>query len=219
MRESPPAVHALLRVIDIGGLVWEAGRPDWAGDSLHRAPWVVVRRRPGRPGVSAVGVRGMHRAQRSAAWVPDGAVALCVTPQLLAEQRSWLKYPPDMAHPAVMVLQDAARILDGHGHAGEWGPAGSVGFELASGTRCTTAASDLDLVLRSDRFISRPEAARLQADLEKLPVRIDLLLETAHGAVAFSEYASDNAVMLLRSAEGTRLVSDPWTDPSAARSA
>jgi phosphoribosyl-dephospho-CoA transferase len=41
-------------------------------------------------------------------------------------------------------------------------------------------------------------------------VRIDVLLETPNGAVALAEYANSVDHMLLRSAQGPRLVRDPW---------
>jgi phosphoribosyl-dephospho-CoA transferase len=108
------------------------------------------------------------------------------------------------------VLDDVDAILAAHGFAGRWGPGGSVGFELASGVPSTTRDSDLDLVLSADEQLARTDATRLHADLSTLPVRIDLLLETPNGAVALAEYAQGSA-MLLRSAQGPRLVRDPWS--------
>jgi phosphoribosyl-dephospho-CoA transferase len=103
-----------------------------------------------------------------------------------------------------------AAILSAHGFAGRWGPGGSVGFELVSGVPSTTSGSDLDLVLNADEPVTRTDAVRLHADLSRLPVRIDLLLETPHGAAMLSEYAKEQGLMLLRSAQGPRLVGDLW---------
>ena len=59
MLEFPaPAVHALLRVMDPGAVVFDAPRPHWAPAALQLAPWVVVRRAAPRVGVWPVGVRG-----------------------------------------------------------------------------------------------------------------------------------------------------------------
>ena len=75
--------------------------------------------------------------------------------------------------------------------------------------------SDLDLVLSAELPVARTDAARLHTDLSKLPVRIDLLLETPRGAAVLAEYGRGVDVILLRSAQGPRLVRDPWnTDDS-----
>jgi phosphoribosyl-dephospho-CoA transferase len=218
LRNPAPAVHALLRVSDADALVWEEPPPDWARASLQRAPWVVVRRSGTRASAWPVGVRGALRKQRLAAWVPDRAVLECVTPQSLAVRRLWRRHPGRHAHPAMQVLDQVSAVLAAHGHAGRWGPGGSVGFELASAVPCTTPASDLDLVLRLDRPIARSEAARLHAELRKLPVRIDVLLETPHGAIALSEFILAGGLTLLRTADGPRLVRNPWAADRAAAS-
>ena len=209
LRDPAPAVHALLRVADLDALVWDAGRPDWAPQALQRAPWAVVRRSAPRLSQRPVGVRGGVRSQRVAAWLPDRAVQEYITPQMLAANRAW-RQRSIAATPAVAVLDEVTSILAAHGHAGRWGPGGSVGFELASGVPSTTSSSDLDLVLSADEPMAQTEATRLHADLSKLPVRIDLLLETPHGAVMLAEYATGTGMTLLRSAQGPRLVCDPW---------
>jgi phosphoribosyl-dephospho-CoA transferase len=218
LRNPAPTVHALLRVSDPDALLWEQPPPDWARASLQRAPWVVVRRSAMRPGAWPVGVRGALRSQRLAAWVPDRAVRDCVTPQSLAARRFWRRHPRRHASPAIQVLDQVSAVLAAHGHAGRWGPGGSVGFELASAVPCTTLASDLDLVLRLDHPIARGEAGRLHAELSKLPVRIDVLLETPHGAVALAEFILASGLTLLRSADGARLVRNPWAADRAAAS-
>src|SRR3984885_10732388 len=184
LRKPAPAVHALLRVSDPDALLWEEPPPDWARGSLQRAPWVVVRRSETRPGAWPVGVRGALRMQRLAAWVPDRAVQAWVTPQSLAARRLWRRHPGIRAIPAMQVLDQVSAVFAAFGHAGRWGPGGSVGFELASAVPCTTPASDLDLILRLDQPIPRSELRRLHAELAELPVRIDVLLEKPHGAVA-----------------------------------
>ena len=208
--EAAPAVHCLLRVTDPDALVWEGPRPEWAAAALRRAPWTVTRRAPPRLERWPVGVRGSQRAQRSAAWLPRCAVQECITPQMLATQRAWRQRSHMPATPAIAVLDEVAAVLEAHGYAGRWGPGGSVGFELASGVPSTTAGSDLDLVLSVDEPMARSVALRLHADLAKLRVRIDLLLETPHGAAALAEYATGEGATLLRSAHGPRLVQDPW---------
>ena len=215
LRDSTPAVHALLRVTDLDAPVFEARRPRWARAALRLAPWVVVRRAAPRVGLWSVGVRGGARPLRCAAWLPHGAIQECITPQMLAAKRVWRQHPSATATPAIAVLDEAAVILVAHGFAGLWGPGGSVGFELASGVRSTTPGSDLDLVLRVDEPMTRTAATRLHAELSRLPVRVDLLLETPHGAAVLAEYATSEELTLLRSARGPRLVRDPWSADGA----
>jgi phosphoribosyl-dephospho-CoA transferase len=180
---------------------------------------VVVRRCPRSSGLLwPVGVRGAVRAQRSSAWLPQAAVAECITPQWLAAERVWQRLSVADVSPAIAVLDEVAAILAAQGHAGHWGPGGSVGFELATALRCTTPDSDLDLVLQADRPMARSEAARLYADLARLPVRVDVLLETPHGAVSLSEFVHTGGVTLLRAADGPRLVRNPWAADGAATS-
>src|ERR1700682_19813 len=118
LRDSAPAVHALLRVTDLDALVCEARRPHWAGASLRLAPWVVVRRAAPRVGLWPVGVRGGARPQRSAAWLPHGAIQECVTPRMLAAKQVWRQRPSTTATPAVAALDEVAAIFVTHGFAG-----------------------------------------------------------------------------------------------------
>jgi phosphoribosyl-dephospho-CoA transferase len=208
--DPAPRVHALLRVTTLAALVWEGPAPQWAPPALRRAPWVVIRRAAPHSGLWPVGVRGALRNQRGAGWLPERAVADCITPQRLAAQRCWRDHPRIAGSPALSALDAVEAIFAAHGLAGRWGPGGSVGFELASGLPATSAQSDLDLILQADRPIARADAARLHAELSGLTARIDLLLETPHGAVSLSEYVLGRGAMLLRSTRGPQLVSDPW---------
>ena len=208
---NAPAVHSLLRLSSAESLEWESCAPDWAAEALRRAPFVVVRRPLPRAEALPVGVRGQARSQRAAAWVSIDAVRECITPQMLAAQFARRRHGDFAISPAVAALEQVAAILDGRGMRGRWGPGGSAGFELASGVPSTTPQSDLDIVLSAPVSMAREDAARLHAELSTLAVRIDVLLETPNGAVALAEYARSADVTLLRSAQGPRLVRDPWS--------
>ncbi|HMI74800.1 MAG TPA: malonate decarboxylase holo-ACP synthase [Steroidobacteraceae bacterium] len=214
--DTPP-VHSLLHLADADALEWESPPPDWVPAALRRAPYVVRRRALPRSAAVPVGVRGGARWQRAAAWLSLGAVDECITPQMLVSQHAWRRRRYFAVTPAVAVLEQVAMILDGQGMAGRWGPGGSVGFELASGVVSTTPNSDLDIVLYAEGSMARDAAARLQAELSSLPVRIDALLETPNGAVSLAEYSTSVGAMLLRSALGPRLVPDPWSAQLGAR--
>jgi phosphoribosyl-dephospho-CoA transferase len=208
--DRPFGVHNLLQLRNVDDLHWEEAHPDWSSAALHRAPWVVVRRTHARSALLPVGVRGDARQQRAAAWLPIHAVEQIVTPQILARQRTWHGRPRTKLLPALLVLDAAAAILEEHGCEDLWGPGGSVGFELASGVPSVSAQSDLDLVLDAPEPLEVRDAAALFTALERLSARVDLLLETPLGAVALSEYASGQGVVLLRTPSGGRLVADPW---------
>ena len=100
--------------------------------------------------------------------------------------------------------------------ATRWGPAGSVAFELASGWPTVSSGSDLDLVLQLDAAPSAGAAAALLGELVQLPARADVLIETAVGAVALAEYARARPPYLVRTADGPRLLGDPWAGAAAA---
>jgi phosphoribosyl-dephospho-CoA transferase len=208
--KAAPAVHSLLRVVNIKFLEWDATPPAWITESLQRAPFVVVRRALERPRLVPVGVRGMSRSQRAAAWLPENAIDECITPQMLAATRAWRKPSDSIITPAIAVLDAVDAIFAERGLTGLWGPTGSAGFELASGVTTTHVDSDLDLVLDANVALARTGADRLHRALSALPIRIDLQLETPQGAVLLAEFVNGSGVTLLRSVHGPRMVSDPW---------
>jgi phosphoribosyl-dephospho-CoA transferase len=214
MKSETAGVHALLRICAPHALSWEDAAldevpPDWTTDALRRLPFVVVRRNSRRPGGwLPVGIRGSLRSQRAAAWLPVSAVRTCVTPRMLAAQRSWRQSDSEhsLHSPAVAVLDQVEAIVTAHGFAGAWGPGGSVGAELASGVVCTHAGSDLDLLLYADAVLDKTAAGALHAQLSALPVRVDTLLEMPLGGVALADLAGDADRVLLRTAHGPRLM-------------
>jgi phosphoribosyl-dephospho-CoA transferase len=205
----PPEVtpHALLRIAGAHSLLWTDAPPAWALSALTRAPWVVARRARGT-GLIPVGVRGARRAERLAAWLHPGQVLARVTPTELAQRREWRNSERRTLVPALAVLDAVDALLRARGVA--WGPCGSVGFELASGTPTASPASDLDVMIVAAAPLPRAVAVALLAALAQLPVRVDAQLEVPHGAVALAEYAAARGPLALRTADGARLVRDPW---------
>lgn len=209
-----PGTHALLRVARPPRVSAGAAFPAWAAAALARAPWVVVRRARCRDGLIPVGVRGHGRAERLAAWLHPDAVLEWLTPSELAARAAWQGSARRASIPALAALDPVAALMRRHGLA--WGPCGSVGFELASGVATATEGSDLDLMIEARAPLSRSVAAGLCAALAQLPVRADVLLEGPLGAVALGEYAAARAPLILRTADGPRLVDDPWGGAAAA---
>jgi len=202
--------HTLVRIADARSLEGAGVLPSWAWATLRRAPWAVVRRVGTRDGLIPVGIRGSRRSERLAAWLRSEAVLECLTPPELAARRAWRLLPRRARLPALAALEKVEVIMRERRWAHCWGPCGSVAFELASGVATVTAQSDLDLMLRADGPLESAVAAELATALARLAVRVDVLLEFPHGAVALAEYVAASAPLLLRTSEGPRLVQDPW---------
>lgn len=188
-----------------------ADAPAWAVAVLAAGQPVVVRRAVVAPGQVAVGLRGATRDQRLAALMPIAAIRHRLTPEQLLDRRA----SEDL--PVFRVLAGLRPLLDALGHA--WGVTGSAGFQLATGLSAAHPDSDLDLLLRAERPLPRSEARPLLQLLEGRACRacrVDLQLETPLGGVALGEWAGGAARVLVKTAEGPRLVSDPWAAERAA---
>ncbi len=209
-----PATHALLRIGHPRALAGAGTLPAWAEAALARAPWVVVRRARSCEGLIPVGVRGRERAERLAAWLHPRDALECLTPPQLAARGGWRSGARRARVPALAALEAVEALM--RGYELTWGPCGSVGFELASGVATAAQGSDLDLVVQARAALPRAVAAGLHAALARLPVRADVLLEGPLGAVALEEYAAARTPLILRTADGPRLVDAAWGGAAAA---
>ena len=155
----------------------------WVVKSLHRTPFVVVRRGLATWPVIPVGVRGVDRNQRWAATCAFNLVkSILAPPQLL--RRSVAKSREDAipAFRALNLMKERWRDLDY-----PWGPGGSIGFELAAGTNIAKPESDLDLVIYAAERITREMA---QVSTPKR--RISLLLSTFAWRRLYAAFLSRN---------------------------
>lgn len=207
--EGPFQPHDLLRIdpAAIAGLSRDL--PGWAAASLAAIPWVVMRRALPFDGLLPVGVRGSGRSERCAAWLSPGAVVERRTPEDLAAARAWHGHPRLAEIPALAALDAVATLLDGW----NWGPAGSVGFELATGQPTANSDSDLDIILRASSRLGSGEANRLLTALATLPIRADVAMETPLGACSLAEIAA-GGLAVVKTPTGPRLVRDPWAEPA-----
>lgn len=206
--------HDLIRLDAPWQLVDDIPRPPWLEESLARAPWVVVRRVAARDGLVPVGIRGATRDQRHASWLPASCIVCRVTPEDLARRRDWQRHPRSDVLPALRALERAADLLDSRGLA--WGPAGSVGFELAAGVPTATPGSDLDLVVRLSLPSCDREARSALAALARLPAKLDVLVETEAGALSLAELLGSSPSLVLRTADGPRRIERSTTERRAA---
>jgi phosphoribosyl-dephospho-CoA transferase len=190
--------HDLLRLS--GSAALPAGAPAWAVRALCGTPWVVVRRGPASQHLIPVGVRGTTRSERYATSVAPDDVCEVVAPEDLAHSAS-----PGRDLPAIRTLDLLRPLLDGTGLV--WGPTGSVGFELATGHATATPDSDLDLVVRTCGVADALAALmRLHHAFGSRAARVDCQVETPSGAVALAELVGAQPDVMMRTAEGPRLL-------------
>jgi len=181
----------------------------WVKKALASSPWVVVRRNEAPENQIAVGVRGAIRGDRRGGFVAKGQIRGIVRPEeLLLLHRSSRCVPRTPALTTLRQMDERWRHI-----SFLWGPAGSVGFELASGQLSTHATSDLDLIVRAPTRISRERARSLWERIHGLAVRVDVRIETPRCGFSLEEYACvSSSRILLRYADGLKLGPDPWSE-------
>jgi phosphoribosyl-dephospho-CoA transferase len=194
---SSPRPHDLLRIASVARLCREG--PAWVTPALRKAPWVVVRRARCASGYVPVGVRGPSRSHRHATTIEIGLVAEILTPPDLVARAMAL---PDL--PVTRALHQAAAVLTPTGL--RWGPAGSVGFSLATGVSVITASSDLDLVVTVDDGPPPHVLADMRDALRGLPARVDCQLDLPIGGVALDDLLDTTDRVLVRTADGPVLM-------------
>ena len=177
----------------------------WVDSVWHTRLPVVVRRDVDEAGRIPVGVRGMKRCQRAAGWVNPDAVTRVCTPELLVDPQAMLR-SPFISQPPVQV----ALLLSQQAWPWTWGITGSTGYALATGIPVIHASSDLDLLIRAPQALSREVLEKWQQQLTDGLCRADTQVETPYGAFALNEWLRDGRA-LLKTSQGPRLVSDPWS--------
>lgn len=201
--------HDLLRLAPGSPLLGEAGSrehvPPWVARALARHQWVVVRRDIRRNDRVPVGVRGHVRRLRYGAWVDARCVLDVVTPEELA-----VPTPDCSTRRWEGALEDVARSMAGVELP--WGPIGSVGFELATGTPSTGEGSDLDILVRARSPIASgwdQLAGRLRDVGRVHGCRLDCQVETPAGGVHLGDLVAPG-MKLARTNGGPLLIADPW---------
>ena len=197
-----PRPHDLLWLSDPQAL--QGDLPDWVAQQWRPALPLVVRRDTHPAGLIAVGIRGMGRARRAAAWLPATAVVRCVTPESLVDLPQLLR--------SVFVSQQpvqAAILLAQQSWPWPWGVTGSCGYALATEVPVLHSGSDLDLLIRAPQPLPPQAFQRWQQVVARLPCRADTQVETPNGAFALNEWLRDGRA-LLKTQRGPLLISDPW---------
>jgi phosphoribosyl-dephospho-CoA transferase len=201
--------HDLLEIDANQLIAAEASAPQWVEESLRKSPFVVARRDPATVERIPVGVRGAERNQRWATFChPKFVKGILAPPQLLRHTVAISRSDLIPAFRAFTILKDRWRDLDHR-----WGPAGSIGFELATGNLAANPRSDLDIVVYADGRMALDEAKSLHADVIDLPAVVDIRVETPVCGFSLSEYAqAESSSILLRTPSGRLLGNNPWGD-------
>lgn len=198
--------HYLLEINRSSLIADGAEVPDWVETSLYQVPFVVVRRATACDSMIPVGVRGGSRAQRFAAWVKPESVKREIAPSLLLPSCERIH---STAHGALKAFALLATRWRGANF--NWGPAGSAGFELATGFPVVNAESDLDIVIYADQPMAMNDLMRTQADVADLDVEVDIQVETLTCGFSLSEYCREYPrEIILKTQRGPLLGTDPW---------
>jgi phosphoribosyl-dephospho-CoA transferase len=203
--------HYLLKVdtaaISCDGNSFDVSVPASVRRELEETNFVVVRRGVVTENWVPIGIRGRLRSQRWAAWYPRYAIQKIVKPMDLLTQVDTMN--DHDAFPARRALRSLMKTWQWLTYP--WGPAGSLGFEVATGRQTTTAGSDLDVVIYADEPLPRRDAQRLLAAADDLEVTVDIRIETPTCGFSLTEYATSPAkTILLRTVAGPVLGDDPW---------
>lgn len=182
----------------------DGSAPIWAIEAMQAGHPVVVRRAITDSAMVAVGIRGKARHQRYATQMPKAAIIRCVSPEQLVNID--LQAFPHLQQRLVGI----ANVMEYF--AVQWGYAGSVGFELATGIRVVHAQSDIDLIMRMPNYLDKQLAHQMLIQLEETTEKVDVQLQTPHGGVALKEWARGSSKILLKSSHAAVLVENPWQE-------
>jgi len=203
--------HYLVKIdtaaISFGNSSFNESVPASVRRELEETNFVVVRRGVITESWVPIGSRGPQRFQRWAAWYPRYAIQEIVKPMDLLTRINIVN--DRNVSPARRALQSLMHSWQSLTYP--WGPAGSLGFEVATGQQTTTLKSDLDVVIYADHPLSRRDAQRLLASADDLEVTVDIRIETPMCGFSLTEYAtSPTKTILLRTVAGPVLAHDPW---------
>lgn len=202
---SDPRAHDFIWISDRSALESDNVLPDWVNSSWRTALPLVVRRDQRADGAIPVGIRGLTRIQRAAAWVDPAAVVRVVTPESLVSDVNALLQSPFVSQQPVQALITLSSLQLPF----PWGVTGSCAFALASDIPVMHADSDLDLLVRCDSPATPAQFLDFYDQLQRLPCRADVQINTPQGGFALSEWLRGGDVML-KTVTGPFRVREPW---------
>lgn len=194
-------VHDLLQIRSEHDLIYNTPKPDWVAESIKRAPFVVVRRVHAENGLIPVGIRGKNRNERFAAFVRINNIVNIITPKQIVLAREWIHHDKEIfTYLEEIKKQMDEKVID-------WGPGGSVGFELVSKVPTVNDKSDIDIIIRYTPELTLAYSRKLISELSKLPIHIDVQVETSKGSFSLHEFAnSEGKPILFKTKNGPMLM-------------
>lgn len=206
-----PNPHDLVWIENSQRLQRVHGLPVWVNQVWSTALPLVVRRDYClQSALLPVGIRGLRRSQRAAAWVSLDDIDRVLTPEqirfhFLAQQDEAILSAP----------LRALKLLSRTPWPWRWGVTGSCGYQLATGSEVLHADSDLDLVVYAPLRLYPEQFVPLLALLPQLPCRVDIQMETQQGACSLLEWVRNSTRtghnLLLKTDRGPLMVSDLWS--------
>ncbi|WP_037033694.1 malonate decarboxylase holo-ACP synthase [Rahnella sp. WP5] len=203
-----PRAHDFVWISDSSALQSDTTLPEWVNTGWRTALPLVVRRDKRADGAVPVGIRGLTRIQRAAAWIDPAAVERVVTPESLVSDVNALLHLPFVSQQPVQALITLCSLKLPFA----WGVTGSCAYALASDLPVMHADSDLDLLVRCDTPAEPSQFSDFYNQLQRLPCRADVQINTPQGGFALSEWLRGGDIML-KTASGPLLVRDPWQLP------
>ena len=184
-------------------ILWFAALQRWL-DSLASFPAIC-------PDLAwhPVGIRGINRHQRWGGFADIADVNERLRPsQLFSSMASRTR----ISLPALVALFWLELQLDKLDKSQlDWGPVGSVGFELATGRQVITATSDLDIALFAPSRFTHATACDLWSVMSAAPAKVDVRVETPYCGFSLEEFArAGTERVLVRLPAGRRFAADPW---------
>ena len=199
-------VHDLIVLRTESAVLSTQGGPACPCLNPNQRPWVVVRRGRISDGLIPVGVRGSQRHERCAGFTQLNEVSETRRPDQL---RLLLAEDSRRALQAFRTLSYLENNLVGLDM--NWGPGGSVGYELASGIPAVRSGSDLDFILFAPKKLEITEAHDLWRMICSAPGKVDALVETPCCGFSLQEFVTaSHRKILLRTSDGRILGSNPW---------
>ncbi len=207
---SPQQVHDLVlldsREFEHTGFTVQ---PEWARHRLRESAWAVVLRAQLHDGMIPIGIRGFERQQRWSGFVHSHQIIKTVAPSHLRSDRMMGNRMTLSAMRALCFLESQLSLLPF-----EWGPGGSVAYELASGEAVVRHGSDLDVIIRAPQEFEKSFASELIRLFQSAPANIDCRVETPWCGFSLEEYAQcETRQLLVRTCDGPLLLEDPWSFP------
>ncbi|MBU9845004.1 malonate decarboxylase holo-ACP synthase [Rahnella ecdela] len=206
---SDPRAHDFVWISDRSVLQSDDTLPAWVNTGWRTSLPLVVRRDKRADGAIPVGIRGLTRIQRAAAWIDPAVVVRVVSPESLVSDVNALLHSPFVSQQPVQALITLSSL----NLPFQWGVTGSCAYALVSDLPVMHADSDLDLLVRCDTPVDASRFSDFYDQLQRLPCRTDVQINTPQGGFALSEWLRGGDVML-KTASGPQLVRDPWQLPA-----